>query len=434
MVNITAKFAKEGILNNEGINHLCFEITPEKDNSKEPANTKSNVFLFLIDNSGSMDSQADNKFDYMMTSNYLGHFSNCKGKTKLDYAKDSIANFLNIMSDKDKIGVIAFSDYIEIIQEITDLDNKTKIIEAVKSIKTKGCTNISEPLKAAKNMLSKYISEFNCKIILLSDGQANIGISSKKGLGDIARDIAKENISISTLGIGVAYDAHVLGEIAEKGYGLFYHIKNLSEINKIFEEELALNNSTVAIKSTLKIKIPTLIEIGENLNGYEQSIDNGMIIIELGKINKNKKIALEIRNNFVDEDLKFEYIFDYVDTQNKNISITDTKELKVYKDLKQLEDAFEDKEIVDYILNIVNKNNLMNVAESFEVKNFDNIDWYFKNNKSVLTSLSSTYSCSKDTIENIEQFTSKIERSYSTNSVSSDDNKTLFQMSFNSRK
>ena len=54
MVNITGNFAKEGIMNDEGINHLYFEVTPS--NKIEKRNIKNNVFLFLIDNSGSMDS------------------------------------------------------------------------------------------------------------------------------------------------------------------------------------------------------------------------------------------------------------------------------------------------------------------------------------------------------------------------------------------
>lgn len=430
MVNITGKFAKEGIMNNEGINHLYFEITPSNDIEKN--NNKNNVFLFLIDNSGSMNStygDANNT-----TSTYLNAMYDRKRKSKLDCAKESIINFLDLMTDRDKVGVISFSDNANIIQEIVSLNCKGTVINSVNNLCTEGCTNIEEPLKVARDMLKIYKDEYNCKIILLSDGQANCGVTSKQGLGSIAREISKENISISTLGVGVDYDAHILGEIADKGYGLFYHIKKMSEINNIFEQELALNNSTVAISSTLKIKVPNLIEVGENLNGYEQTVEDGTVTIELGKINTKKKVVIEIRNNFVDTDLDFKCILEYINIENKKISIEENKTLKVFSSLKELEEVYENQEIVEYVLELTNQNNMMKVAESYETGNTNSLNKWFDNNFNSLTNLTSIYNSGEAKAKDIESLCSNMRMNYATNSVSMEDNKTMFETSFVARK
>lgn len=430
MVDITGKFAKEGIMNNEGINHLYFEITPS--NNIEKKNFKNNVFLFLIDNSGSMNSTYGDVNN--TTSTYLNAMYDRKRKSKLDCAKESIINFLDLMTDKDKVGVISFSDNANIIQEIVSLNCKGTVINSVNNLCTEGCTNIEEPLKVARDMLKIYKDEYNCKIILLSDGQANCGITSKQGLGSIAREISKENISISTLGVGVDYDAHILGEIADKGYGLFYHIKKMSEINNIFEQELALNNSTVAISSTLKIKVPNLIEVGENLNGYDQSIEDGTVIIELGKINTKKKVVIEIRNNFVDTDLDFKCILEYINIENKKISIEENKTLKVFSSLKELEEVCENQEIVEYVLELTNQNNMMKVAESYETGNTNGLNKWFDNNFNSLTNLTSIYNSAEAKAKDIESLCSGMRVNYATNSISMEDNKTLFEASFIARK
>ena len=430
MVNIKGKFAKEGIMKNEGINHLYFEVTPS--NNVEKKNLKNNVFLFLIDNSGSMNSTYGDVNN--STSTYLNAMLNKKRKSKLDYAKEAIINFLDLMTDNDKVGVISFSDNADIIQEIVSLNHKDTIISSVNKLCTAGLTNIEEPLRVASEMLKRYKDDYNCKIILLSDGQANCGIRSKEGLGTIAREISKENISISTLGVGTDYDAHILGEIADKGYGLFYHIKKMSEINNIFEQELSLNNSTVAISSTLKIKVPNLIEVGENLNGYEQSIEDGTVIIELGKINSKKKIVVEIRNNFIDTDLNFKYTLEYINIENKKISIEENKILKVFDNLKELEKVYENQEIVEYVLELTNQNNMMKVAESYETGNIKSLNKWFDNNFNTLTNLTSVYNSGEAKAKNIESLCSGMRTSYVTNSVSMEDNKTMFETSFIARK
>lgn len=92
-----------------------------------------------------------------------------------------------------------------------------------------------------------------------------------------------------------------------------------------------------------------------------------MVSINVGKINASKKIVLEIKNNFVDNDLKLDVAFEYIDTEDKKHSIEETKELEVFKSISELEKAKENKEVVEYVLELINRNNLLKVAESYEL-------------------------------------------------------------------
>ena len=115
----------------------------------------------------------------------------------------------------------------------------------------------------------------------------------------------KKGIAISSLGVGLYYNSATMGEIARSGNGLFHYINNLSKLESVFAQELKLSSSVTAKDVKVMLEIPSLIEIGENLNGYTQEVVDGNVLIHLGDMYGTRRIVIEIRNDFVDEDVRF---------------------------------------------------------------------------------------------------------------------------------
>lgn len=449
MINLTSNFAKEGILNEGGINHLCIEVEPSKKENIN--NIKKNLFMFVVDNSGSMGSSVDglaymnnignipNKHNMFGISNYTTplnyNYANTITNSRLDCAKSAMLDFIDMISNNDKIGVISFSTNATIVQEIIDVhNNKDMIKNNINKIALEGCTNISEPLQIAQEMMKSFKNEYNCKIILLSDGHANCGIQTKEGLSSLAEKISQDDITISSIGIGTDYDAHILGAISEKGYGNFYHIQDVTKIGDIFEKELLLNNSIVAIEASLELHIPSLIEIKDNLNAYSQTIENGKIKIKLGKINGKKKIIFEIVNNFATENIKFKIKFNYRCLENKLHTIEEDISLKVYNNVQELNNVKENKEIIEYVLELINQNNIMKAAESYERGDLKSIENSFGATMNSLDLLTATYSSGHDMSNSIRSASCDLKTSFISNSISANENKKLYETSYISRK
>ncbi|MFN9974986.1 MAG: hypothetical protein ACK58T_34350, partial [Phycisphaerae bacterium] len=93
-------------------------------------------------------------------------------------------------------------------------------------------------------------------IVLLSDGLANSGPSSPGELGDLGASLLKENISVSTMGLGLGYNEDLMVQLAGKSGGNHHFIEQATELADIFRREFSSVLSVVAQEIDLKVTIP----------------------------------------------------------------------------------------------------------------------------------------------------------------------------------
>ncbi|MBS4030720.1 MAG: VWA domain-containing protein [Clostridiales bacterium] len=219
-MKISARLAREAMLNRDGLNHLQVELIPPV--VEEGAPSKPVLMVFVIDRSGSMGGNLNRVI-------HEAPYDEVRYSSKMSYAISAVTNFLHLLTEDDLVGVVSFDDSAEINQHLTRLNPSTRrsVIANVQGIQPRGCTNISDAILTAKRMITAaHLDEYTCKIILLSDGIANRGVSDSDGLASVALSCLREGITVSSLGIGADYDAGIMGAIANSGGGLFYHILN----------------------------------------------------------------------------------------------------------------------------------------------------------------------------------------------------------------
>jgi hypothetical protein len=150
---------------------------------------------------------------------------------KLDNVKKSINAILDFLGVADKFSLVTFSNSSDILAsrvQMTD-DNKYKIRQLVKTMTADMCTNISAGLLNAFECQENSVIH-KTSIILLTDGEANRGVTSPDAITDLINDGCDSNTTIHTFGYGFAHNSRLLTMISEENSGSYNVVNNLEDV------------------------------------------------------------------------------------------------------------------------------------------------------------------------------------------------------------
>lgn len=162
----------------------------------------------------------------------------------LKLAKTAAVRTLEVMEDRDEIGVVAFDDKPYDIVELQKAENREEISSQIFGIKEGGGTSILPALKRAYEKLTKSNAEVR-HIILLTDGQAE-----RSGYRDTLDNMNGDKITLSTIGIGTDTDKDLLIRLAEQGNGRYYVAMDGVSMPRIFAKEAFLAMRTYINNTT----------------------------------------------------------------------------------------------------------------------------------------------------------------------------------------
>ncbi len=216
-------------------------------------NLPASNFVFLIDVSGSM-----------------------YGPTKLDLVKSSLKMLVNNLRDKDKVAIVVYAGAAGEALPSTPGNDKQKIREALDNLTAGGSTAGGAGIQLAYKIAKKnFIKDGNNRIILCTDGDFNVGVSSNKDLESLIETERKSGVYLTVLGYGMGnYKDSKMQTLAEKGNGNHAYIDNMQEANKVLVLEFGATMYTVAKDVKLQIEFnPTRVQ-SYRLIGYESRLLN----------------------------------------------------------------------------------------------------------------------------------------------------------------
>ena len=217
------------------------------------ANLPESNLVFLIDVSGSMF-----------------------GPTRLDLVKSSLKLLVNNLREKDKVAIVVYAGSAGEKLPSTSGSDKQKIREALDELQAGGSTAGGEGIRLAYKIARKnFIKGGNNRVILCTDGDFNVGVSSKVGLESLIEEERKSGVFLTVLGYGMGnYKDNKMQALAEKGNGNHAYIDNIQEANKVLVNEFGGTISTVAKDVKLQIEFnPAQVE-AYRLIGYESRLLN----------------------------------------------------------------------------------------------------------------------------------------------------------------
>ena len=192
-----------------------FAAAPE-DN----AASKGSNLVFLIDVSGSMDSP-----------------------DKLDLLQDSFATLLESLDAGDRVSIVTYASGEEIVLEGASGDDDKEILRAIYKLHAEGSTNGEAGLSQAYEVAERNFIEGGVnRIIMASDGDLNVGITSESDLYDFVDKKRESGVYLSVLGFGSGnYKDNKMETLADHGNGSYHYIDCIDEAERVLKDKLTAN-------------------------------------------------------------------------------------------------------------------------------------------------------------------------------------------------
>ncbi|PXX96218.1 hypothetical protein DF185_20435 [Marinifilum breve] len=219
----------------------------------EAENLPASNLVFLLDVSGSMNSQ-----------------------NKLPLLKKAFKLLINQLRPEDKVAIVVYAGSSGLVLPSTNGSEKEEILNALNKLSAGGSTAGAAGLKLAyKTARENFIDGGNNRIILATDGDFNVGISSNAEMERLIEKERNNGVFISVLGFGMGnYKDDKMEIIADKGNGNYSYIDNILEAKKVLVNEFGGTLHTIAKDVKIQIEFNPAIVEEYRLIGYENRMLN----------------------------------------------------------------------------------------------------------------------------------------------------------------
>ena len=212
---------------------------------------RNSNFVFLIDVSGSMD-QPD----------------------KLPLVKESLRLLVEQLDEKDRVSIVTYAGSSGLVLPPTNGDQKDRIRAAIANMTPGGSTHGSAGIQLAyEQAIAGFIPEGVNRVILCSDGDFNVGISSPSDLEKLITEKARSGVFLSVLGFGTGnLKDRTMETLADKGNGNYGYIDSLSEARKLLVEQMTGTLITIAKDVKIQVEFNPAQVASYRLIGYENRL------------------------------------------------------------------------------------------------------------------------------------------------------------------
>lgn len=200
---------------------------------------------------------------------------------KIAQAISAAHTALDMLQDGDVVSIITYSDGAQVLVPATILDrrNRQRFHDALAGVYASGNTALFSGVVSAGREIDLYLQEQRVsRVILLSDGIANVGPSSPRELGNLGETLRRRGISVSTIGLGLGYNADLMYELAARSDGNHAFVENPEELTAIFSREFESALSVVAKELEIGIRFAPGIRPVRILNRQGELYGNRAVI------------------------------------------------------------------------------------------------------------------------------------------------------------
>ena len=215
---------------------------------------------------------------------------------KMEQAKAAAIQAVELLGEEDIVSIITYDSAVNVLVAATPLTNKQAIRRKIQGIHANGGTALYAGVTSGAGQLQEFLSSNRVnRVILLSDGQANQGPSSPAELGELGATLIRENISVTTIGLGLGYNEDLMVQLALRSDGNHNFVEHADKLAGVFHQEFGDVMSVVA----QDVKVVIDLEEGIrpiSVQGREAHIDGQTVEVELSQLygDQEKYVLLEI--------------------------------------------------------------------------------------------------------------------------------------------
>jgi Ca-activated chloride channel family protein len=213
-----------------------------------PQRRRPSQLVFVIDVSGSMDQE-----------------------NRLELVKRSLRILVDELGEGDRVGIVVYGSDARTVLEPVDASRRGTILDAVARLRPEGSTNAAAGLEQAYDMARRhYDDRANNRLILCSDGVANMGQTAADDILARVRRESDRGIYLSTVGFGMGnYNDVLMERLADTGDGNYAYVDRLEEAERVFRENLTATLQVIARDAKIQVEFDPATVDRYRLLGYE---------------------------------------------------------------------------------------------------------------------------------------------------------------------
>lgn len=174
---------------------------------------------------------------------------------KIARAREAARMAVDRLGERDIVSVVAYDSTVRVIVPATRASDRETIYRALNGIHANGNTALFAGVSKGAAELRKFLDRERVnRVILLSDGLANVGPSTPSELGDLGRSLVRDGIAVTTIGLGLGYNEDLMTRLAYNSDGNHYFAESARELASIFDAELGDVLSVVAQEVVIEIE------------------------------------------------------------------------------------------------------------------------------------------------------------------------------------
>ena len=227
-----------------------------------PAGDRGIDFVVVLDRSGSMQGP------------------------KLEYARQSLLSLVAGLTERDRFALFSYSDAVQKhcdLLAVTDL-NRRLMQSAVNGIHSSGATNLGDGLRAGIDLIAATGRPGHPgRVILISDGLANRGLTDPAALGRMAAVAAGKEFAVSTVGVGADFNEFLMTQIADQGAGAYYYLDNPAAFAETFQKEFLAAKSAAATGIAVSLVLPPGVRVVD-ASGYPVTVSGDTAVFYPGSL------------------------------------------------------------------------------------------------------------------------------------------------------
>jgi Ca-activated chloride channel family protein len=216
---------------------------------------------------------------------------------KIDQARRAAKLLAAKMEPGDTYSLTVFNDDATVVVPATQVDDPTAIQLAIDRIYEGGGTNLYAGMDRGAREVRRSLREGTAsRVVVLSDGNANVGVTDDNALVRFAADLAGDGIALSTVGLGLEYNEDLLARLSDVGGGTYDFVDDASQLESVFSDELARVASVVARGTTVHVKLPKGVVPVEVIGWDARPVGDGWDVY-LGEVwaGDTKKIVTRVK-------------------------------------------------------------------------------------------------------------------------------------------
>lgn len=190
---------------------------------------------------------------------------------RLELLKNALANLVARLTAADTITIVVFTDSARLVLPPTAGDQFNTIMNAIYPLQPENSTNVEEGLHLGYQWaMSVYNPQAENRVVLCSDGVANVGIVNPQSILNEVHGYVSEGVRLSAFGVGMGnFNDVLLEQLADNGDGSYAYIDSIEEANNLFVDGLTTTLQVIALDAKVQVDFNAEVVSYYRLLGYE---------------------------------------------------------------------------------------------------------------------------------------------------------------------